>query len=79
MKSLESTLCSVIKTLAINLPRSDCNPIVRDNIYCGKLFLSEAAKAAMGQRVRSSRTLALELASQRARRLRFYRKIAPSA
>ena len=79
MKSLENTLCSVIKTLAVTLPRSDGNPIVRDHIYCGKLFLQQAAKAAMGHRVPSSRTLALELASKRASRLRLFRKIAPSA
>ena len=79
MKSLENTLCNVLKTLAITLPRSDGNPIVRDHIYCGKLFLREAAKAAMGHRVSSSRTLALELASTRAKRLRLYRRIASSA
>ena len=79
MKSLGNALRSVIKALARILPRSDGNPIVRDHIYCGKLFLHQAAKAAMGQRVRSSRALALELASQRARRLRLYRKNASSA
>ena len=73
-ESLENTLCSVIKTLAAILPLANHEPIVLDHLYCGKMFLHEAAKAAMGHRVRSSRTLALALAPRQTGRLRLYRR-----
>jgi len=71
---LEKALCGIIKKLAATLPLANRDPVVLDHLYCGKMFIHEAAKAAMGHRVRSSRTLALALAPRQTRRLRLYRQ-----
>ena len=76
MDLLEKALSNVIKTLAATLPLANCDPVVLDHLYCAKMFIHEAAKAAMGHRVRSSRTLALALAPRQTRRLRLYRRFA---
>jgi hypothetical protein len=73
MKSLEKSLHEILVAARVCLGHSR-NPMTSDHLYCAIMFLSQADRSAIGVRPRSSRTLAMELATQRAKRIRFYRK-----
>jgi hypothetical protein len=53
---------------------SSGNPVMQDLLYCGLAFLREAMKASFGDRPQSSNRIALQLAANRARRLRIYQR-----
>jgi hypothetical protein len=54
------------------------NPQMQDLLYCSLMFLREAMKASFGHRPQSSSRIALELAADRGKRIRLYRRFEPT-
>jgi hypothetical protein len=51
------------------------SPVIQDLLYCGVMFVREAMKASFGNRPQSSSRIALDLAANRSKRLRLYRRM----
>jgi hypothetical protein len=70
---LDQALENVLRSTRQCFVNSRQRPAIRELVYCGLVFLSEATKAACGQRPKSSKRLASNVAAGSSSRLRQYR------